>query len=120
MVKYEIETRTLYDAISSDGFEGCDYFNPCKTEYDKALFSFKRFLSEYGFFVKRDGLRSALIDWLQGLALNIPFCYCDIIALAEKSQNRTISDKEADKICDNYFPFMATRLVAIWRKNRVL
>lgn len=116
-MKYETEINHILSAIESDGFEDCDYWNPCETPEQKAIYSHARFTSEYGWMIERVGKINAVREWLQGLALNIAFYNSDIIDLAIKSgslpENHT--EKQADKILDNYWYFMAMRLRWIWR-----
>lgn len=40
-----------------------------------------RFFAEYGWDIKQRGIEKASIDWLQGLALHVPFYTCDIEAM---------------------------------------
>ena len=70
---------------------------------------FDRFNSEYGWSIERQGKQKALTDWLQGLAICIPFYYEDIIALAVDmgSIDENPSEKLAEKVCENYWSFMA-------------
>ena len=120
--KYAVEIQHLLDAIDSVGFEDCEYFNDCSTDELKAKFSYERFMSEYGWRVEQAGLQTAVIDWLQGLALSIAFSYVDIIELATKSGslNEQSTDRQVDRICENYFPFMAMRLLSIWKMHKVM
>ena len=81
--------------------------NPTEEELIKYLFD--RFNSEYGWSIERQGKRKAMIDWLQGLAIHIPFYHEDIIELAVEmgSTDENPSEKTAKFICDNYWSFMA-------------
>ena len=69
---------------------------------------FSRFYSEYGFSIERQGKQKALSDWLQGLAISIPFYYEDIIELAVEmgSIDENPSEILAEKVCNNYWSFM--------------
>lgn len=112
MTKYEKYENIILNSIDSDGFEGEPYHNPCETAQEKAQFSRGRFMSEYGWNVERKGEFKALTEWLAGLALNIPYNNCDILELAGAEN---MSEKAQDKILNNYFKFMAMRLLKIWR-----
>jgi hypothetical protein len=82
---------------------------PIKTDEEKIKYIFDRFYSEYGFMVERVGKQKAIAEWLSGLAINIECYYGDIIKLAVKmgSIDENASEKIKDKVCENYFPFMA-------------
>ena len=120
--KYQVEIQHILDAINSDGFDNCEYFNDCSTDELKAKFSYDRFMSEYGWRVDQAGLQTAVIDWLSGLALSIAFTYVDIIEMATKAGtlNDKSTDRQIDRICENYFPFMSMRLLSIWKMHGVL
>lgn len=116
-----LATEHLLDAIDSSGFEGCDYFNYCNTDKEKAQFSYHRFKSEKGWHVERVGEFHAVVDWLQGLALNISFNNVDIIANAKKwgSLPENATESQEDKILEKYWLFMAMRLTGLWNKHKV-
>lgn len=118
MEKYKHANKALLDAIDSGGFEGAEYFNTCRTWTQKATFSHGRFMREYGWRVDQVGLHRAVIDWLQGLAINIPYMNVDILELAKKdgSLPKNPTEKQEDRILENYWSFMAMRLIGLWRK----
>jgi len=80
-----------------------------KTDQEKINYLFDRFYSEYNWEVKRVGKYKAMSNWLSGLALNIEYYYSDIVKLAIKmgSVDENPSEKLQEKICDNYWDFMA-------------
>jgi len=82
---------------------------PIKKDIDKINYIFKRFYSEYGFFIPKIGKQKALAEWLSGLALHIPYYNEDIIDLAVKmgSIESNPSDDLCYEITKNYFNFMA-------------
>ena len=119
MKQYKQETKHLLDAITSEGYEDCNYYNPCNTEKQKANFSYARFMSEYGWHVEQVGLQKAVIAWLSGLALNIDFYNFDILENYKKWNDiESMTEREADKITENYFNFMSMRLLGLWRKHK--
>jgi hypothetical protein len=76
---------------------------------------FDRFNSEYGFNIARMGKQKAIAEWLSGMAINIE-CYCDdIVKLAIKfgSIDKNPSDKLYNKVCENYWSFMANIIVGM-------
>lgn len=115
-------TNHILDAIESEGFENCEYFNPCQTEKQKAEFSYGRFRSEMAWRIDQAGMKKALNDWLSGLALNIAFYNYDILENAKAWGGLPVnaSELEQDACLENYFPFMTTRLIALWRKHGLI
>ena len=114
-------TRHILDAINSDGFEGCAYYSEAKTDDQKAQFIYDRFMSEYGWHVAQVGEQQALISWLQGLALNIAFSNYDILILAKEcgSLAQDATEAQEDKILNNYWRYMAMRILQLWNKYDV-
>ncbi len=85
---------------------------------DKAKYILDRFNSEYGFMVERVGKQNAIAEWLQGLALALPYYYDEIVNLAVEmgSINPKPSDKLRDRVLDNYWLFMANIILLIEKK----
>ena len=112
-------TRHILDAITSDGFEDCAFFNPCGTEKDKAEFSHGRFMSEYRWNVDQHGTQKAVINWLQGLALSIDYMNCDILrnAVLWGSLSPNATPAQEDKLLASYWSYMSLRLLSLWRKH---
>tara|TARA_R100000149_G_C5841975_1_gene113660 strand:+ start:508 stop:879 length:372 start_codon:yes stop_codon:yes gene_type:complete len=83
--------------------------NPITSEADKIKYIFDRFNSEYGWRVNQVGKVAAMVDWLQGLALNIEFYNDEIINLAIRlgSIDENPSEKLQDRVIENYWNFMA-------------
>ena len=80
-----------------------------------------RFISEFGHEIKRRGEPAALREWLMGLALPIDFYNYDILKLAHAwgSLPDNATEKQEDKIMDNYWNFMATKLHQLFNDYRV-
>ena len=89
------------------------------TEDELIKYLFDRFFSEYGWLMERVGKQQALIDWLQGLAINIPHWHGDIIDLAIEmgSIDANPSDQLTDRVCENYFTFMANMILSFEPKS---
>jgi len=83
--------------------------NELPTRKAKIKRLFERFYSEKKWHIERDGIRVAMTDWLQGLALPIAYTNVDIVELAVKmgSIDPSPSDKLFDRVVDNYWSFMA-------------
>ena len=89
------------------------------TEDELIKYLFDRFNSEYRWSIERQGKQKALTDWLQGLAIRIPFYYEDIINLAVEmgSIDANPSDQLTEKVCENYFTFMANMILSFEPKS---
>mgnify|MGYP003634889522 CR=1 FL=1 len=107
----------LINAIDSDGYE-----NQPTTDKAKVSFLVDCYNSEYNhaYNVKmypNEQIRFA--NWLSGLpsVLNIPFYPSSILELAKELQEvETYDQKTKDKICDNYFNFMAYHILKLNQK----
>ena len=90
---------------------------------DKIDYLFNRFYSEYDWSIKRNGKLQAMIDWLQGLALDIEYYNYDILELAKMmgSVDENLTEKQEDKILLNYWNFMANIILSMEKdyKNRL-
>jgi len=79
------------------------------------------FVSEYGWRVDQVGEHKALIDWFQGLpsACHIVFYNFDILKLAESwgSIPKEATEKQEDKILDNYWNFIASKTGQLFRTS---
>ena len=95
--------------------------NPINLETDKIKYIFDRFNSEYGWRVNQVGKIAAMIDWLQGLALNIEFYNDAIINLAVRlgSIDENPSEKLQDRVIENYWNFMANIILSFETKRKV-
>ena len=93
-----------------------------KNPTDEELIShlFKRFYSEYRLSISRYGKQKALEDWLSGLAINIPYMNGDIINLAVEmgSIDANPSEKLSERVCENYWSFMANIILSFEPKNK--
>mgnify|MGYP003117794470 FL=1 len=104
----------ILSTIEEDG-EG----KPLTTDKEKINYIFDRFNSEYGFMVERVGKQKAISEWLSGLALDLKYYYSDIIKLAIKmgSIDENPSEKMQNKVCENYWDFMANVILGFEPKN---
>lgn len=111
MPKHVIYDQLILDAIDTES----------DTALDKARYSHERFTSEYGHEVARYGQDKAVINWLQGLAINIPYMNVEILELAVKTGRipaKATEDQE-DTELERYWPYMGGRLRALWAKHKV-
>lgn len=121
------ETRALIQAyilsvVESSDFEDCSYFTKCETREEKISFLKGRFFSEYGWNIKQVGEQRALINWLQGLALNVEFCNVQIIelmdlwGLVKRNKNGDITEKQYDKSLDEYWTRLSMAILMMFKE----
>ena len=120
MIKlHHTEYKKNYKKYILDTIETDNEDKPLKTDEEKIKYLFDRFYSEYDFMINKVGKYQAMTNWLAGLAINIECYYGDIIKLAIKmgSIDENASEKIKDKVCDNYFPFMANVILGFEPKS---
>jgi hypothetical protein len=87
----------------------------------KIDFFFNQFYQEYQWQIARVGELQALIEYLQGLpsTIHLPIYYYDIIQLAKKFESipENASEKDQMKICENFYNFIANKLIQLKRKG---
>ena len=113
----------LINSITLDGYtdeNGNEYNEAYMTEGDKITAEKRIFEYVMGWLIERSGQHRACVDWLSGLCstVSIAFNYPDIIELAYKTGGlkEGDSEKREDYICENYFPYMATKLLQLFNK----
>lgn len=101
-----------------DGIDGSGYDVDPQTVAEKIAFLKATFESEYGWAVERQGLQNAVKEWLSGLpsSCNIEYRNHAILELAVKwgSLLEDYTEHRADKILENWFNFMASRIVQLF------
>ena len=88
----------------------------------RASYIWARFVAEYDYPANRlryPNLQERVSQWLAGLALNIAFTYSDIIEISEQWHECKLTEKQADKIIDGWFYFMAFKLIQCCKANGV-
>ena len=86
-----------------------------KTDKEKVNFIFERFNSEYNHannIRRQPNFQLRFAEWLQGLAINLPYNYNDILELAKKLLE-TDQLKNEDTIINNYWSFMAFQIIKL-------
>ena len=112
----------ILSVVDSSGFEDCDYFTKCETRQEKISFLKSRFFSEYGYNIKRQGEQRALINWLQGLALDVEFYNVQIIELMDSwglvkhNAKGDISEKSYDKALDEYWNRLSMAILMLFKE----
>jgi hypothetical protein len=96
-----------------DHLDGYDIYKPETMDNRQVIEAVQHhFRQSHDWLIISKGEDVAITEWLQGLALPIDFTYCDIIQLAKDwgSIPQDATAKQEDKICDNYFRFMANKV----------
>ena len=86
-----------------------------KTDKEKVNFIFERFNSEYNHannIRRQPNFQLRFAEWLQGLAINLPYNYNDILELAKKLLE-TDQLKNENRIIKNYWSFMAYQIIKV-------
>ena len=91
------------------------------TNAEKCAYLKERFAAEYGWRVNQVGRQTAMIDWLQGLALHIEYMNYQILQLAKEwgSLPDKATPRQEDKILDNYWTFIAAKTLQLIDGYRV-
>ena len=121
------ETRATIQAyilsvVESSDFEDCSYFTKCETREEKISFLKGRFFSEYGWNIKQVGEQRALINWLQGLALDVEFYNVQIIELMDSwglvkhTAKGDISEKSYDKALAEYWNRLSMAILMLFKE----
>jgi len=94
-----------------------------ETDQEKLQFVLNAFRSEYSHMIKRVGEFKAFSEWLSGLpmALNIDFENYKILQLAKEwhSIPENATEKQEDKIIENWFNFITMKFFILCRRNKV-
>ena len=126
-MKIKLDTLAKQELINSINLSGYDYprYNPgvsnlvTEDEYNiSALLEI--FTSEYGWRVAQVGRTTAVMDWLQGLpsSITIPFYNHEILKMAKSWGSLPVdaTEKQEDKLLENYWRFMANKLCQLFAK----
>ena len=110
--------RYLIDCIDATGHD-----QQPETTKEKISFLHKCFQNEAGYNITRIGYQKAVAEWLSGLpsSCTIAFYNSDILNLAVKwgSIPKNATEKQQDKILENYWNFMAAKLCQLFSGYRI-
>lgn len=115
------KTVKLYilSCIDASGYQE----NEPQTTQDKIDFLRDTFYSEKGYTVKQIGEVNAIKEWLQGLptCLHIEFMNYRILELAKLwgSLPENASEKQEDKILENYFNLLSNKICQLFSGYRI-
>jgi len=101
--------------IASCAYEDFDLNPDTMTDNDKINFIYERFNKEAYQWQTGKNRQRVFADWLQGLALHVPFYYRDIIALAISwgTLSANATEKQQMAICENYWNFLAFKFLQL-------
>jgi len=106
-----------------DCIDGSGYDVELKTTAEKIDFLRDCFEREYGHEIKRQGQQKALAEYFAGLpsCCTVAFYNTDILALAVEwgSLPENATEKQEDKILENWFSFIAAKTVQMFNGYRV-
>ena len=85
---------------------------------EKVNYIFERFEDEYNY--ENNKRRTPIFqlrfaEWLQGLSINLPYNYTEIIELSKKLLE-TDQVKNEERIIQNYWSFMALQIIRLNQK----
>ena len=82
---------------------------------DRIIYLTNRINAEYGWGIQRYGERKAISQWLQGIPIDIPVWYDEIVDLAIEmgSIDENPSKAVEQKVIDDYFLFMADIIIKL-------
>ena len=107
----------IIDCIDNSGYGG-EYLGG---DHLKIKFLRDTFYSEYGWAVERMGEQNALKEWFSGLpsSCNIAFMNYEIIQIGIKwgSLAADSTEKQQDKVIDNWFNLLAAKTCQLFRKH---
>lgn len=110
----------ILDAISNEGYDDA---KELVTEAEKLDFLAKTFIGEYSYAVDRLGASKAFADWIMGLpsSFNIDFENYKILELAKAwgSIPADATERQKDKILENWFNFITVKTFQLFRKHHI-
>ena len=113
----EILKDYIINSITTSGYN----IEAPKTNKDKLLFVLYEFKGEKLEEIKRFGIYKAFSKHMAGLPsyLNIDFEYYKIIELLNKLGYENLTEKQQDKILNNYWYYMTTQFFYICRSEKI-
>lgn len=110
----------ILNSIDSDDYnEG-----PMATDKQKLEFLYKTFRREYSHAIQQMGAHRAFIEWMQGLpsSFHIDFENHEILKLAKKwgTLPANATERQEDKILNNWWNFLAVNTFKLFRKHKVI
>lgn len=126
MTTKRISTKELNEKVYKyilQSIDGEGYDVDLRTDEERIRFLFNTFFSEYGYNIDRYGMQGAFREWCMGLpsCFNIAFTNFDIIQLAKLWGSIPIdaTDRECERIVENYFNFITVKTFQLFKKYKV-
>lgn len=109
--------KHIIDAIDTEGFN----VPVCNTVQEKLQFLADRFKSEYGWSIERKGYLNSMVDWLQGLAINIEYQNHIIIQMGYLFGDIQADATEAheDRYINQWFSKLALTTLNLFEKYKI-
>lgn len=79
-----------------------------------------KFESEYNYSENKQrepNTQARVASWLSGLPLNVACYYSEIIEIAESWHDCKLTESQKDRICENWFNFLAFKTLQLWDKH---
>ena len=110
-----------YKQVILSGIDGENYGKQLETDKEKIQFVLDCFTAELYKWQQQKNIQGVFKEWLMGLpsALHIPFYNSDIIELAERINKTTYTEKQAEKIIENYFSFMTNIFFKLVKQYKI-
>lgn len=106
-----------------NAIDGENYGKTFASDEDKVRFVMETFKDEYGWSVSRIGLIPSFREWLMGLpsSINIDFENYRIIEIAKEwgSLPQDATDRQEDKIINNWFNFIANKFFQLAKRYKI-
>lgn len=109
----------ILDAIDGDAYDAV-----LNTDAERVQFLLNTFRNEYGYMIERVGFCNALREWFMGLpsAIHIDFENYKILQIAVEwgSLPEKYTERQADKILENWFNLMAVKTCQLFKKYKAV
>jgi len=120
----KLAQKEIIDCIDTEGYDTSEFDGSFMSTKEKVTFMYNTFISEVGHYeIPRVGFQKALSSWFQGLpsACTIPWENYRILEMAIKwgSLPKDYTDKQADKLLDNYWNFMSMKAMQLFTKHNL-
>ena len=71
-----------------------------------------------GYEFERHSEQAGMCHWLQGLGMGVDYTNTDIAKLAEEWHGCTLTDKEVEKVVENWFTHIAWKIIQFSRETK--
>lgn len=123
MATLRTNTNAFKEIIDNFLFEHIDNIDePKESHTEVARYSKERFENETRHDKRRRlSTQHKLADWLRGLPFQLPYWNEDVINLAKSwgTLAQDATEKQEQKIVDNYYNFMAFHIMKYWEHHGV-